>query len=158
MAKKIKWDEAASAAQNARRKLPGLAAEYFAEGRAVVAGKGSPAAWHRLRLRTKRLRYTLELFRPCYGPGLEQRLHALRQAQQILGEINDCAAAGRLIDGLLPPRSPQRLRLRRFLDERARRKLGEFRDYWSKEFDKAGQEQAWRGYLARARQSARTSR
>ena len=152
MAKKIKWDEAASAAQNARRKLPALAAEYFADGRAMVAGKQSPAAWHRLRLRTKRLRYTLELFRSCYGPSLEQRLHALHKAQQLLGDLNDCAAAGRLIDELLPSRSPQRLRLRRFLDARARRLLAEFREYWSQELDKAGQEQAWRGYLARARQ------
>ena len=149
MAKAIQWDETATAAMNARRKLPGMAREYFAEGRAVLAGKGSPAAFHRLRLRTKRLRYTLELFRPCYGPGLDQRLNALRRAQQILGDLNDCAAAGRLIEGLLPPRSPQRLRLKRFLDGRARRIVAEFRQFWTTQLDAPGQEQAWRAYLAR---------
>src|SRR5690348_16720763 len=138
--KKIKWDEKASAAQNACRALPPLAAEYFAAGRAAVAGKPSRAAWHRLRLRTKRLRYTLELFRPCYGPALETRLDALHQAQQILGDLNDCAAAQRLIDGLLPARSPQRLRLRRFLDARARSKAAQFRTFWTTRFDKPGAE------------------
>jgi CHAD domain-containing protein len=158
MAKKIKWDEAAGAAQNARRELPAVVAEYFAAGRAAVAGKGSPAAWHRLRLRTKRLRYTLELFAGCYGPGLDERLGALHEAQQILGDLNDCAAAGRLIDGLLPHHSPQRLRVRRFLDARARRKVAEFRAFWTGQLDKAGEEQAWQGYLSRARQSKSANR
>lgn len=152
MAARIKWDEAAGAALNARRKLPALAAEYFAEVRDVIAGKPSAAQWHRLRLRTKRLRYTLELFRACYGPGLEERLKALHHAQQLLGDLNDCAAAQRMIDALLPRRSPQGLRLRRFLDARARRKQAEFRAYWSQDLDRPGQEQLWRGYLARARQ------
>jgi CHAD domain-containing protein len=149
MAKTIKWDESATAARNARRNLPPLVEEYFAEGRAALAGKHSPAAFHRLRLYTKRLRYTLELFRPCYGPGLDRRLASLRRVQQLLGELNDCAAAGRTIDGLLPPRSPQRLRLHRFLDARARRNLAEFRQYWTAQLDAAGQEQAWRAYLSR---------
>ena len=149
MAVKIEWDAAASAARNARRKLPALIAEYFTEGRALAAGKVSAAALHRFRLRTKRLRYTLELFTPCYGPGLGQRLKKVHQVQQFLGELNDCAAARRIIETLLPPRSPQPVRLGRFLDARARRKLAEFRAYWTGEFDAEGHEQAWRAYLAK---------
>jgi len=148
--KKIKWDDSSGAAQNARRELPDLVAEYFAEGRDAVAGKRSATAWHRLRLRTKRLRYTLELFQPCYGPGLEQRLKALHEAQTILGDLNDCAASRRLINGLLPHGSPQRTRLHGFLDARAQRKISKFREFW-KEFDKAGEEKAWCTYLSRAR-------
>ena len=149
MAKTIKWDESVTAAGNAHCNLPPLVKKYFAEGRAALAGKDSLAAFHRLRLHTKRLRYTLELFRPCYGPGLDRRLASLRRVQQLLGELNDCAAAGRMIDGLLPPRSPQRLRLHRFLDTRARRNLAEFRQYWTTQLDAPGQEQAWRAYLSR---------
>jgi CHAD domain-containing protein len=151
MAGKIQWDEAAGPARNARRKLPGLVREYFAEGRALAAGKASAAAFHRFRLRTKRLRYTLELFRPCYGPGLDRRLQALHQVQQLLGELNDCAAARRIVDGLLPPRAPQRLRLHRMLEARARQKMAGFRAYWTGHLDAAGQEHAWCGYLARPR-------
>jgi len=157
MAVKIEWDEDAGAARNARRKLPALIAEYFAEGRALAAGKISAAELHQFRLRTKRLRYTLELFRPCYGPGLDRRLKAVHQVQQLLGELNDCAAARRIIETLLPPRSPRRLRLGRFLDARARRKLAEFRAYWTGEFDAEGHEQAWRAYLTRSARRKITS-
>ena len=93
----VAWDERAGAAVNARRELPHLAASYFARVRALLADDPSAPKLHRLRLLTKRLRYTLELFRPCYGPGLDTRLAALRRIQQSLGEVNDSAAAGRLV-------------------------------------------------------------
>jgi CHAD domain-containing protein len=146
VAKRIKWDEAATAAQNARRKLPALVKEYFAEGRAVARGKPSPAAIHRFTLRTRRLGYSLELFQSCYGPGLAQRLDALRRVEQFLQELDDCAAARRIFSGTA------QVRLRRFLDDRARRKLAEFRACWTAEVDAKGQERAWRVYLAWARQ------
>lgn len=151
MAKKIKWDEAATAAQNARRKLPALAKEYFAEGRAVARGKPSPAAIRRFMLRTRRLGYSLELFQSCYGPGLAQRLDALRRVEQLLEEFDDCAAARRIFGSIFGRTSG--VRLRRFLDDRAHRKLAEFRACWTTEVDAKGQERAWREYLARARQA-----
>jgi hypothetical protein len=147
VAKKIKWDEAATAAQNARRKLPALAKEYFAEGRAVARGKPSPAAIRRFMLRTRRLGYSLDLFQSCYGPGLAQRLDALRRVEQLLEELDDCAAARRIFGRM------SQVRLRRFLDDRAHRKLAEFRACWTTEVDAKGQERAWREYLARARQA-----
>jgi hypothetical protein len=147
VAKKIKWDEAATAAQNARRKLPALAKEYFAEGRAVARGKPSPAAIRRFMLRTRRLGYSLDLFQSCYGPGLAQRLDALRRVEQLLEELDDCAAARRIFGRM------SQVRLRRFLDDRAHRKLAEFRACWTTEVDAKGQERAWRDYLARARQA-----
>jgi CHAD domain-containing protein len=151
VAKRIKWDEAATAAQNARRNLPALVKEYFAEGRAVARGKRSPAALHRFTLRTRRLGYALELFQSCYGPGLAQRLDTLRRVEQLLEQLDDCAAARRIF-GRLSGRIAE-VRLRRFLDDRARRKLAEFRTCWTAEVDAKGQEQAWREYLARARQA-----
>lgn len=106
-------------------------------------------ALHRLRLDTKRLRYILELFRPCYGPGLNLFLATLRQIQDHLGAINDCATARGLIGRTLPGPSPERKRLDRLLNLRAKRKAAEFREYWRQTFDAAGQERRWVFYLSR---------
>ena len=144
-----RWDEAASAAQNARRVLPGLLQAYFEEGRALAGSQPAPAELHRLRLATKRLRYTLELFRPCYGPGMEGRLGGLRKIQQYLGEINDCAATERLLDEHLAPRSPLRARLAAFLRARRIQKIAQFKACWRASFDRPGELERWADYLAR---------
>ena len=145
----VAWEERAAAATNARRELPQLAASYFARVRALLADDPSPAKLHRLRLLTKRLRYTLELFRPCYGPGLDTRLAALRRIQQSLGEVNDSTAAGRLLSRSMSTASPQRARVLNFLEERAVVKAREFRKDWAEIFDAPGQERWWTTYLAR---------
>ena len=143
------WDERTGAAANAHRELPLLAASFFAQVRALLAEDPSPAKLHRLRLLTKRLRYTLELFRPCYGPAIETRLAALRRIQQSLGEVNDSAAAGRLLSQAMSAASPQRARILRYLEERAALKAQEFRKDWAEVFDAPGQERWWTTYLAR---------
>jgi len=141
--KKNDWNPSKSAAENAKLLLPRLAAAYFEEGRRITAKPLPPAKLHPFRLRTKRLRYTLELFRPCYGRGLEQRLEALRRIQQYLGEISDCTTTDSLlgVDAGAP--------LRRFLNQRAAARAAGFRRYWSRTFDAAGRERWWTGYLAR---------
>ena len=45
---------------------------------------------HKFRLRTKRFRYTLEMFKDLYGPGMLKRIESLKQVQTYLGDINDC--------------------------------------------------------------------
>jgi CHAD domain-containing protein len=145
----VAWDERAGAAANARRELPQLAASYFARVRELLADNPSPAELHRFRLLTKRLRYTLELFRPCYGPALETRLAALHRIQQSLGEVNDSIAAGRLLSQSVSTASPQRARILRYLEERAAVKAQEFRKDWAEVFDAPGQERWWTTYLAR---------
>lgn len=45
---------------------------------------------HAMRIAAKRLRYTLEIFSPLYPGELKPYLKALRQAQELLGEIHDC--------------------------------------------------------------------
>ena len=146
---RVAWEERAGAAVNARRELPHLAASYFARVRALLADDPSAPKLHRLRLLTKRLRYTLELFRPCYGPGLDTRLAALRRIQQSLGEVNDSATAGRLLSRSMSAASPQRARILHFLEGRAAAKAEEFRKDWSEVFDAPGQERWWTTYLAR---------
>jgi CHAD domain-containing protein len=143
----VEWDEKATAAANARRELPPLVARYFALVRELLAKSPTPPELHRLRLATKRLRYTLELFRPCYGPGLETRMAGLRELQQLLGEVNDSAAAGRLLAKAMR-KSAQRVRVETFLEERAAEKAHEFCRHWDEVFDAAGREQWWTGYLS----------
>jgi CHAD domain-containing protein len=143
------WDERASPAANARRVLPRLAAEFFAQVRAALAARPSAERLHRVRLAAKRLRYTLELFRRCYGPGLESRIESLRGLQQVLGEINDCAATGRLL-ARRAPRAPQRAKVERFLAARIRQKTAELRRLWSEDIDAPGRELGWTRYLSRS--------
>jgi CHAD domain-containing protein len=147
----MKWDEAASAGENARAQLAALAGAYFMAGRALMEGSRSPEELHGFRLKTKRLRYTLELFRACYSPTLEQRLEALREIQTVLGEINDCAAALRLASASLPAKSAEWKKVERFLNARSNRLTAEFRKYWREKFDAPGREDWWVGYLARKR-------
>jgi len=142
------WDERAGSALNARRQLPKLAATYFSRVREILAKEPSPAKLHAARLATKRFRYTLELFRSRYGPGLETRLSSLRRVQQALGDVNDCVAARRLIRKSMAA-SPLRMRIERFLEDRTAAKVREFRRQWTEVFDAPGQEEWWTLYLAR---------
>ena len=139
------WDESLSTADNARRALAPLVGEWFARGRELAGGKGSGRAFHSFRLRTKRLRYTLEMFRQFYGPRLDECLAALRKVQTRLGELNDCAVTRKL----LPDDSPQRARVEQFLERRERTLRTGFRKTWQ-EVDQSGEEARWTAYLARS--------
>lgn len=148
-ASQIAWNQRLDAAANARRQLPPMVRAYFVQVRELLATNPPPAELHIMRLATKRVRYTLELFRPCYGPGLEIRLATLQRLQQVLGEINDCAAAERLIEGLVPA-SAQRKRVQTFLRRRAAAKAVALRKEWRGTFDVRGREHWWLQYLARS--------
>jgi len=145
----IAWDGQSPPTDNARKYLPQLVADYFARGRELLSGNPKPAELHSLRLATKRLRYTLELFRPCYGPGMGIRIKALREMQQLLGEINDTVAAERTMEAVLNGKSPQRTRIQSFLHRQGEKKTAGFRKQWREVFDAPGQERWWTGYLAR---------
>jgi CHAD domain-containing protein len=145
----IAWNPRLGASLNARRKLPPMMADYFSQVRELLVSDPPPAELHAMRLATKRVRYTLELFRPCYGPGLELRIATLQRLQQVLGEVNDCAATERLIEGLVPT-SPARTRVRTFLRCRAAAKATELRREWRQNFDAPGREQWWLHYLSRS--------
>jgi CHAD domain-containing protein len=145
----IAWNPRWGATLNARRKLPPMMGDYFSQVRELLASDPAPAELHTIRLATKRVRYTLELFRPCYGPGLELRIAALQRLQQVLGEVNDCAAAERLIEGLIPA-SAASMRVRTFLRRRAAAKATDLRREWRQHFDAPGREHWWCHYLSRS--------
>ena len=116
--------------------------------REALRAKTSPAKLHKIR-RAKKVRYTLELFRPCYGPGFDERLAALKSLQTALGDVNDAVAAARLI-GEVMPRSAQRKTLRAYLKKRAAEKAEQFRVHWTETFDAEGQERLVAGLSAKA--------
>lgn len=146
--RRIHWNERLDTGANVRHELPRLMADYFVAVRGLLAGKPAPRALHQARLASKQVRYTLELFRPSYGPGLEARLEALRRVQQVLGEVNDAVATRRLLGKTLNA-APHGLSLRDFLDARAEAKAQEFRKEWTEVFDGPGRFQWWFQYLAR---------
>jgi CHAD domain-containing protein len=45
---------------------------------------------HALRIACKRLRYTMEIVKPLYGPPIEPVIEAARAAQTLLGDLHDC--------------------------------------------------------------------
>jgi CHAD domain-containing protein len=147
---KVSWRKETGPAENARLRLPKLAKNYFLEVRKVLAEDPAPADLHPLRLASKHFRYTLELFRHCYAGGLEERIEALKQVQDLLGDCNDAVASQELLDKVLRSRRVERSRVRKFLEARAAEKAEAFRKHWTEEFDADGREEWWTGYLMRS--------
>lgn len=137
------WDANLTAAQNARRRLPVLVSKYFETGRNLMKGKPAPKDLHRFRLATKHLRTTLEIFRPCYGKGMEVRIDHLRGVQNRLGEINDC----RTTLALLKPAAKYKNVAAR-LNKRAAERTAAFHQYWRQTFEPPQQESRWRRYFS----------
>jgi CHAD domain-containing protein len=150
----FQWDDSASAADNARRKLPDLMRAYYGQGRKLAGGDLSPELLHEFRLATKRLRYTVEMFRACYGPGLDNWLTALREIQDHLGAINDCVATKELLAAKLEKGAPERIKIERSLGARIRREAAAFRHYWQGTFDTPGEARRWTAYFSRGPEHA----
>jgi CHAD domain-containing protein len=155
--KRVEWDEAASASANARAGLPAVAQSYFELGRELLDPSSAHSAMHRFRLETKAFRYTLELFRPCFGPALERYLGGLREIQDCLGALNDCAATRDLIAEKLPKHALEREQTEAFLVGQGNRQAARFRRYWRTTFDAPGQQQRWLRYLSRRSAESRAA-
>ena len=136
------WRISRSAAWNASRVLPPVAEEFLEAGD-VLAETDDGAAFHEFRIRAKRLRYMLELFRPVYGDRLDKKIGLLKCVQDSLGRVNDCrvtlamlAEKGCLNDGV-----------RQRLGAAEQRELAEFKRLWSDGF--AGRHKKWIRSLSR---------
>jgi hypothetical protein len=141
----IEWDENAGPAANAGSELPRLVSAYFSTVREFLAEDPTPLELHQLRLASKRLRYTLELFRPCYPAGLEDRIRALKKLQDWLGDVNDAVASGRLLRRALKNQP----NVRKFLEDRAAQQAAGFKRHWNEIFDAPGREVWWMDFLAK---------
>ena len=83
------WEE------QAKRELPRTA-------KALFRSSTSTSGLHKLRIRAKKFRYTLELFQQAYGEAGKARIEQLREVQTLLGDINDLQTARKLLDDLAP--------------------------------------------------------
>ncbi len=119
--------------------LPKMARKYFEAGRKAIEGKSPPEELHGFRLETKRFRYTLELFRPLYGPNLDRYLIALRELQGVLGKVSDYQAIQRVLSG--------DDELKKQIDRAVKERIKDLRHSW-RAFDADGQLKRWRTYLA----------
>lgn len=144
----MKWKASQSIAQNAHAALPKIVEKYFKAGRKAADGKRSPKELHRFRLKTKRFRYTLELFRPVYGGSLERRMHSLHGLQNALGKLSDYETVRQTLHG------DKAIQAR--IERAAKKKLKEFHQLWA-EFDADGQLDRWMNYLARAQARTRAA-
>jgi CHAD domain-containing protein len=77
--------------------LPVIAAGFFEAGERAADASADSDTLHKFRIKTKKFRYTLELFEPVYGATLNARMRVLRNVQQRLGDINDYAASARIL-------------------------------------------------------------
>jgi CHAD domain-containing protein len=135
----MKLKPSQSAVENARVVLPKMARKYFEAGRKAIDGKRPPEELHVFRLETKRFRYTLELFRPLYGPTMDRYLKALRELQSALGKVSDYQAIQRVlsIDSEVQAQ----------IEHALKGKVKDLRHGW-RAFDSEGQLKRWRTYLA----------
>ena len=137
-----RWKNSAGLRENLQARVPKAAAAWFERGRAAL---GPDVPWkemHEFRLRTKRFRYTLELLRPAYGPGLDCKLKSLKKLQDYLGDINDAVVTAELLSAM-----PDTEDLRQELHVRAEKLTRKLRSYWAETLDASGEEQRWIRYL-----------
>jgi CHAD domain-containing protein len=130
-----------SVSENARRLLPPMIEDFFRAGRGAARPGSTHQRMHRLRLEAKRVRYTLELFEPVYGEKTRLILESLKELQDKLGAINDCATT---IEMVRRNRGAA-VAVRRLAGERE----AEFRGHWKRHFGSRERVQ-WKAVLGAA--------
>jgi CHAD domain-containing protein len=133
------------AANYAAQVLPSLAVQFFEKGRSLTP-YSMPYTFHRFRLRGKRLRDALELFRPCYSSEVDTLINAVREIHQILGDYSDLATTREMLSdrGLEKSRN----RLFYMLNARMAEKLDQFDRVWQQGLAEKQTQQRWSEYLA----------
>ncbi len=128
--------------------------------RACLADPEDYEQHHAMRIAAKRLRYTMEIFRPLYQGQADGAFEAVKQLQTVLGEIHDCdvwvedlqriarkqAKRLRPFYGYAGPPARLRAGLEYLQQDRSRRRRELFAglvQYW----EKLSQEGTWEGLL-----------
>jgi hypothetical protein len=142
------WNPDWSAAENAAVNLPLLAAHFLDAGDHVAANTESAAELHAFRLEAKRLRYTLELLRQCYGKAMKARLQLLRGIQDHLGGMQDCVATRALVARVLGRNAPERQQIEAKLAEIEQQHVEGFREHWRAHFEGPANRRRWVQYLS----------
>jgi hypothetical protein len=81
-------DPDAPVIDNARRVLAVRIAEFYSF-EPIVSHAELSVALHDMRISAKRLRYTLELFRPQFGKAGERQIERVKAIQELLGTLHD---------------------------------------------------------------------
>jgi CHAD domain-containing protein len=83
----------------------GHVADQFARLNAELAeDPAEPQDLHRLRIRSKRVRYVMEVVAGCFAPPFKDVLYPLVEAaQELLGQLQDAATAAALLEALVEP-------------------------------------------------------
>ena len=144
----IAWLGHTSPEANVRRQLAPLVRQWFAGGRHAAEPERTPDELHQFRLATKRLRYTLELFRPLYGPGLKVRIEVLREIQDVLGTANDYRVTAESLKSRTR-RDPALQPVMQKLESRAAECREEFRQRWRHLLASPAVESRWVNYIRR---------
>jgi len=137
-----KWKSRQNLRSNLRARIPSIVDDYFAAGRDALAAGTAWEQMHRFRVLTKRFRYTLEIFRPAYGPGLDKRIESLRDLQTLLGEINDCVATISMLSSIEGTEA-----IRQQFAAKAEGKAEKLRALWNVRFQVPGRKESWKRYL-----------
>jgi CHAD domain-containing protein len=72
------------------RKYVLAAAEELTSHQDSLAEPQQIARHHEMRIAAKRLRYTMEVFRPAYDGELDGQIDSVKDVQTLLGEVHDC--------------------------------------------------------------------
>ena len=146
---KTKWDASGTSSTNAAAVLPKLAHQFFRAGRAVAQPSTPDKKLHRFRLKVKRFRYTLELFKPCFGPTLDEHIRKVKELQEHLGTMNDCASTLTMLKKASLKNLDGTEQLKSYLAKRIQKERAAFFDYWARTFRPEDAEQRWADYLRR---------
>jgi len=147
--RKFAWEALRPAADNARLALPAIARKFFKAGRKAARPGSSADEMHAFRLSAKRFRYTLELFLPVYGPGLEKQIEMVKQVQNYLGDVQDREATRRMLAAAHPRADGPLARAMAKMARDSRARIRKFRKHWEAEFSPPEREEQWKRYLAR---------
>jgi triphosphatase len=136
-----------NAKEAAQRLLPAMIDELFLAGKGAALPKSTRLRMHRLRLKAKEVRYTLEIFEPVFfdpalGSGIQTIMESLKGLQEKLGAINDCATT---LEMIRQDRAAAAA-VRGLAGERE----AEFRTYWKKHLGPPRDRATWKAALRTA--------
>ena len=143
------WDGRESCRANRRRVLPDLLMQMVAVWRQTCQDAATPRDLHRLRLNSKRLRYTVELFREPHLPGLVRVLKKLKAVQRSLGEISDCDTTATLLRSQGLADSEDGAALVATLEARRDERIRAFLDAWQEAIASPEFGESWAAALRR---------
>ncbi len=135
----------------AKRLLPDMVAEHFQRGEAATGKKMPAHKIHRFRIAAKNFRYTLDFFAPLYAGTLPLLIDRLKDVQTILGDINDCTTARRIVKEEVTGNGDEAVLndVLSGLKERQRKKIKEFREQYTAEFSSASVLKQWQDSVRR---------